>query len=182
MCDNLEVGPIFLLPGAAAVFRQYDNSKQAIAMLAILLALSPGAQHAHLFCHLGGCSPPLLELAGSDGFNKTAGTCSHSHECQYLCQEKKANLSPSRQGDGAREQDSSCPCPVSCWCHQSPQPFDLPKDASQPFELLRGPALCQVTTMAADRGKISLLGGAQAVDAPNESAVHRCAELCRFLI
>lgn len=159
------------------MFRRYDNSKRAIALLGALLALLPGAQQAGLLCELGGCTAPSVEHAGSDGCCTVTTACSHSH----MCQTTSAAPAPGQQG--VDETDSSSPCPTDCWCHQTPQPLDLRKDSSQPFELLlRCEVVCHISTIETDHRETSAPGKAQAIGGTTESVVHRCAELCRFLI
>jgi hypothetical protein len=161
------------------VFRHYDNSKRAIALLGVLLALSPGAQHAHLLCELSGCSDTSGVHACDAPDCSQNKKCSHTHVC-HAHQHAAATLE--LKGDH-HEHDGSCPCPPGCFCQQAPQPLDLPKDASRPFKLLlRSAAPALNTTIAADQSNVAPSSWGRAIGESSASSVHRCAQLCRFLI
>jgi hypothetical protein len=160
------------------VFRHYDNSKRAIALLGALLALSPGAQHAHLLCEFSGCSD-TSEVHACDARDcSQSEKCSHSHAC-HTHQHTAAAL----ELKGDHEHDGSCPCPPSCFCHLAPQPLDLPKDAFEPIELLlRGAAPALNTMITVDQCNVAPSRWDCAIGESSASSVHRCAQLCRFLI
>lgn len=162
------------------MFRRCANSKRVIALFGIVLALLPSVQHSHLLCHLGGCATSSLEAACSEHVHPEAKTCSHSHACTTT--QETSPSSP--QGSGKDDQDRSCPCPPDCWCHQAPQPLELPKCPSEPIErLLQDITLCDATTVA-DISPYQTMSceATSAIAASSESVVQRCAELCRFLI
>ncbi|MBX3424289.1 MAG: hypothetical protein KF688_01295 [Pirellulales bacterium] len=154
------------------MFPRVDNLKQQIAVAAILLSLSTLAQNAGLYCALGAC--------GTGGVASSAEpeSCCHKHVCD-------SDEEPAPQQDQEHQhRHDSCPCPDSCWCHQVPQPFELPRSFDKPFEL----AFVGIFAISNDL----VPGGASDHSAfvtwsapPNlddESALRRCAKFCRFLI
>ncbi len=161
---------------------RYNNSKRITALLGVVLALLPSVQDLHLLCHLGGCAATCsAETACSEHSHSEAKSCSHSHACTSA---REASVrSPER--DCIDDQDKSCPCPPDCWCHQPAQPLQLPKGPSEPIELLlrnltQSDASIVVAAIGADR--TASCDYASTADVWTESAVQRCAELCRFLI
>ena len=162
------------------MFRRYANSKRVIALLGVVLALLPCVQHGHLLCALGGCATSPMEGACSEHVNSETTTCSHAHACKST----RETAVPSSLDDGIDEQNSSCPCPPSCWCHQAPQPLELPRCPTGPIELLlQSNTLADATNVAAiDLHQTLSYDCASAVATSSESAVQRCAQLCRFLI
>lgn len=160
---------------------RYNNSKRITALLGVVLALLPSVQHLHLLCHLGGCATTCsAETECSEHAHSEAKSCSHSHACTSA----RETSVPSSERDCIDDQDKSCPCPPDCWCHQPPQPLQLPKCPSEPIELLlQDITLSDASTVAeirADRTGSCDYASTAAVS--TESAVQRCAELCRFLI
>jgi hypothetical protein len=151
------------------MFRRANNLKQAIAITAILLALSSLAQNAGLYCYLGACE------AESVASSVEVGSCCHHHATHG--QEQPA---PCKEPFG----HDSCPCPESCWCHQAPQPFELPKSFDEPFAFafLGIVAICNDLTSGSVSDQRTFVAWAVPPDLGDESSVDRCAKLCRFLI
>jgi len=168
------------------VFRRYNNSKRVTALLGVVLALLPSVQHLHLVCVLGGCATSSLQTACCEHVNSETKTCSHAHSCKstQACKSTRDTAVPSSLDGGTDKQNSSCPCPQSCWCHQTPQPFELPRCPSEPIELLlQSIALSDATIGATlDLHQTRSYDGTSAIAASSESSVQRCAQLCRFLI
>ncbi|QEG35887.1 hypothetical protein Pr1d_31930 [Bythopirellula goksoeyrii] len=160
----------------AIVFRHYDNSKRAIALLGVVLALSSGFQQAHWLCELGGCKAAAVAVTSCEHHCAVTHSCSHSHGCNAD--------KPSGSEDCSGSQNGSCPCPPECWCHQAPQPLELPRSAPEPNELLlQGFVGGTVSVSAvANCDSASLHISAWANEAMVESSPERCAHLCRFLI
>ncbi len=161
------------------MFRRYDKSKRVIALLGVMLALSSGVRGSHLFCELGGCQHPH-EVACED-HQAASESCHHSHRCGS----DKASHESASQIDGEDHDpiDDSCPCPPDCWCHQSPQPLELPRASSLSVDvLLLRPASCGLATIT----DVITTGQSRYSDAVADqssgSSVERCASLCRFLI
>lgn len=165
------------------MIRRYNNSKQITALLGVALALLPSVQHLHLLCHLGGCATSFsTETACNEHGNLETKTCCHSHA--HACTSTRETSFPSQQEDGIDEHSRSCPCPPDCWCHQAPQPFELPKCPLEPIEmLLQSIAQGDATNVTAIDFHPTLSYDRFSVFATStESTVQRCAQLCRFLI
>lgn len=161
------------------MFRRYDKSKRVIALLGVILALSSGVRGSHLFCELGGCQHPH-ELACED-HQPGSESCHHSHSCESG--DPSDELASHTDGEGIVPIDHSCPCPPSCWCHQSPQPLELPRASSVSVDVwLLRPAACKLATIA----DVISIGESRyndaAADRSSGSSVERCVSLCRFLI
>ncbi|TWU22734.1 hypothetical protein Pla144_41950 [Bythopirellula polymerisocia] len=154
------------------MLRQYDNLKRGFALLGVILALSSGFQHAHWICILGGCSVAKAEDLNSADTH----SCCHSHRCDA---DKATKLAGCDQS-----QDSSCPCPPECWCHQAPQPLELPRSALEPSELLLQGFVCGIasTFSVANYDSIDSPISAWATESMAETSVEFCAHFCRFLI
>lgn len=156
------------------MFFRADNLKQKIAVAAILLSLSTLAQNSGLYCALGACETGRVAIAAE------SGACCHDHGCQSDKQQ------PAPQGDQSKHRHDSCPCPCpdSCWCHQAPQPFELPKSFDEPFELafLDVFAICNALVPGGLSDQWASVTWSVPPDVDEESVVHRCAKLCRFLI
>jgi hypothetical protein len=152
--------------------RRANNLKQSIAFAAILLALSSLAQNAGLYCYLGACETMLVASSGEDH------SCCHHHACHA----PEQPAAPCEEPLGHRP--DSCPCPANCWCHQAVQAFELPKSFNEPFELtLSGVvAICDDLVAGGVSDQRTLLTWALPPGFVDESAVGRCAKLCRFLI
>lgn len=159
------------------MFYRYHNLRRAVGLLGVVLALASTAQQTQVFCVIAGCSP----AAASEG-EVHHGTCPHS--CH---QSETANTSLSHEGCHDELEDACpapCPCPDSCWCHQSPEPFELPKTQSQPIELLLTElASSDATTACISHGEQSLrMISLAALDSSATTSAQFCSELCRFLI
>lgn len=159
------------------MFHRYHNLRRAVGLLGVVLALSSTAQRTQVFCVLAGCS-----VASACDTEVHRCTCSHS------CHQNESKTAPLAHDCCHDEADSSlpaeCPCPDSCWCHQSPEPFELPKTPSQPHELLL------TSLVNTDATLTSVLLGEQsartaslvALDSSTATSAQLCSELCRFLI
>ncbi len=158
------------------MFRHYDNSKRAIALLGVVLALSSGFQQAHWLCELGGCKAASVADKSCEHDSKVTHSCTHSHGYNIG--------KPSASEDCDQSQKGSCPCPPECWCHQAPQPLELPRSAPEPAELLLQGFVCGFANenAVADSDSICLHISAWANEAMVETSSERCAHLCRFLI
>jgi hypothetical protein len=150
------------------MFATANNLKQAIAIAAILLSLSTLAQTSGLYCHLGACG---AEPPGSVGEKHTC--CQHQK-----CESKEPSLPLGER------RHNSCPCPDSCWCHQAPQPFQPTQSFDESFEgsLLDVFVICNDIVAGGVVDQETLVTWSLAPDLEDESAVCRCAQLCRFLI
>lgn len=155
------------------MLRTAGNLKQIVAVVAILLSLSTLAQNCGLYCILGACRAQAARSTADLERACTHCAC-HHHDQQ------PADSSEEPTG----HQHDSCPCPEDCWCHLPPQPFELPKTVDAPLELafLHSMAICDDLGVCnlADQPDSLRWSPPHVLD--DESAVYRCAKLCRFLI
>lgn len=153
------------------MFRRVHNLKQVIALGAVLLSLSTLAQSCGLYCYLGACGPK------SEASNSGCSCChTHGDHGGVTC-----TTASSERHDGDAE---SCPCSEGCWCHQAPQPFELPKPTIDTTEFTY---LCVFATYGEPvvnviDDQIRFFAWRSPPDGAELSAVSRCARLCRFLI
>lgn len=156
------------------------NMKRPIALLAMALVLLSSALDSHLGCHLGFCGENLALRTVAAQVGATASACSHTHGCgSTACGDEE-----SRDETTSANRDHSCPCPISCWCHQSSEPAQLPRNADGPVELVLPLVLlgeCGASCAGELNHSQTLAWAIGPFDRP-DSSVHRCAELCRFLI
>lgn len=154
------------------MFRGADNLKQAIALAAILLSSSSLAQNAGMYCYLGACGTKSVASSVEQS------SCCHHHPCH-------ADEHPAAPCEApVGHQSDSCPCPDSCWCHQAPQPYELPRSFDEPFELafLETLAICNDVIGDGVADQAALVTWSLPPGLDDESVVSRCAKLCRFLI
>lgn len=157
-----------------AMFRRHHNLKRALGLLGVVLALVSSVQQSRLLCSLAGCSP--------------AHACGESGDCEHAC-----SISPT----GPTEFDPACaretlsdscpaesPCPSTCWCHRAPDPFGLPRMASEPLETLEVvAAVLDVGLLAGVQEAQTSVGQPRYIGADvGDTAAERCAVLCRFVI
>lgn len=159
------------------MFYRYHNLRRAVGLLGVVLALSSTGQQTRMFCVIAGCSP-----ASACDAEVHHGTCPHS--CN---QSETAKASPSCDTCHDELEDSrpaQCPCPNSCWCHQSPEPFELPKTPSQPLELLLTGVVYTDATIAStpDGEQSARTVSLAALHSSTTTSAQFCSELCRFLI
>jgi hypothetical protein len=159
------------------MFNHYHNLKRAVGLLGVVLVLSSTAQHSGIFCVVSGCSPTH---ACDDGVPH--------HACPHVCHGSGTTPAlPSHDGCND-ELEGSCPvpspCPATCWCHQSSEPFELPRTLSQPIELvLTGPVYCGTTIASISHfEQSSRTATLAALDSSAATAAQLCSKLCRFLI
>jgi len=161
------------------MFYRHHNLKRAIGLLGVVLALLSGVQQGHSFCYLAGCDFSLssLEKAGQ-GSDRLTNAC----PCSRTCSRRPADSSATESSEGRNlgSPSDSCPCPTTCWCHQSPEPLSLPASAPGPVELLTQSTELVTATMDFDLG--SLHSQKTTAEGSPETAMLRCAKLCRFLI
>ena len=161
------------------MFGRHDNLKRAISILGIVLALSPTLQHTHAFCHLAGCTASPSSAAAE------AHDCSE-HNCPFTRHNHSSvqGSTPDRCGDDFNDSQSApCPCPPACWCHQSPEPLELPRNAPEPTNLLLfGAVYLDVAVLDTSRDEQRSRNAVLAsLDSSARSAAQICAQLCRFL-
>jgi hypothetical protein len=159
------------------MFYHYHNLKRAVGLLGVVLALSSTAQQTRIFCVVAGCSPTRT---CDDGIHH--GACPHARH-----EGGTTNASPSR--DSCHDElEGSCPapfpCPPTCWCHQSLEPFELPRTVSRPIELLLTGSVYSDTTIASISHfeQSSRTATLAALDSSAATAAQLCSKLCRFLI
>lgn len=161
------------------MFRRYDKSKRVIALFGVMLALSSGVRGSHLLCEWDGCQH-AHELACKD-YGSVSEGCGHSHSCESD-NASHESASPSAS-QGVLPIDHSCPCPPDCWCHQSPEPLELPRASSVSVDvLLLRPAPSALATISDVKSSAISCYANAAADLSSSSSVERCASLCRFLI
>jgi hypothetical protein len=155
------------------VLNRKGKMKRLVAIGAALLSLSTLARQAEVFCYWGACGVEQVAVSGDEN------ACCHDHACR--AGEQKPALPCDDESNHSKER---CPCPEHCWCHQAPQPLELPKLASEPVELALHAVHSNCNDLIVDRitdfdpNKSWSL----APDGYHESAAKRCAKLCRFLI
>jgi len=155
------------------MFHRYHNLRRAVGLLGVVLALSSTAQQTRMFCMIAGCSP--------------ASACDEEvHHGTYQSETAKASLSScdTCHGELNESRPVQCPCPDSCWCHQSPEPFELPKPPSQPLELLLTGVVYTDATIAStpDGEQSARTASLAALDSSTTTSAQLCSKLCRFLI
>ncbi len=162
------------------MFRRYDNLKRAIALLGVVVTLSSGTQQTHFLCDLAGCViPGSVRVEGVAPCCKqegsSVGRCSHS--------QRSTSQVAGSQDRCAEENEGSCPCPPSCWCHQTPAPMNLPKDTSElPLLVLTGIENLGATAVETiDGSQPPQVVSTIALESSSLSASQRCVQLCRFL-
>lgn len=161
------------------MFYRYHNLRRAVGLLGVVLALSSTAQQAGMLCVVAGCSP-----ASACDEEVHHGTCPHSCHQSETAKASLSSCDNTCHDELEGPLPAQCPCPDSCWCHQSPEPFELPKTPSQPIELLLTGLVCTDGTIACipygeqSARKINLA----ALGSSTASAAQFCSELCRFLI
>ena len=166
------------------MFYRNHNLRRAIGLLGIVIAMLSGVQQGHTFCYLAGChSTTLCEKTLSDKTDSIVSSCC-SRSCSRVGRQSQNRPSTSPEGDIANKPSGSCPCPPTCWCHQTPEPLGLPTSAPASIDLL---SECVGRVFAAAVQPTccnhGLLSGLKApTDASIEPVVLRCAKLCRFLI
>ncbi|MCA9240599.1 MAG: hypothetical protein KDA37_10380 [Planctomycetales bacterium] len=153
------------------MFSRSAKLKQSAALGAALLALSTLAQGSGALC--------LLHVSG-EGAMQGAGlhhACCHDHGCHH-----PAPASAPSSQHGARD-GVPCPCPEGCWCHVPPQPVELPKSFDPRVEL-SGFQDFTASSPVVEHGLTDTLAftTCSPTSTDEESAVLRCARLCRFLI
>jgi len=163
-----------------------SNSRRAISLLGVLLALSPCIQQSHSICFIAGCGS--LFVATGSMTNEGAAEQSESFNNVCSCCQSNANEreeSPLSLADRCdNEQNGSCPCPSTCWCFQPPTPLGMPSNTFLSFDLLSecNESLQVSTTTLAECDYRSALNREAGIGVTAESASRRCAKLNRFLI
>jgi len=156
------------------MFYRNHNLRRAIGLLAIVLALLSGVQQGHALCYLAGCNIVSTQTEKTDS---SVGRCCSQRSCRV----QSPSLS---ECEGVGKPSGSCPCPPTCWCHQTPGPLGLPTSAPVSVDLLAQGIEQSLATMiqpvCCDQGWLSELKAP--ADASIETVVLRCAKLCRFLI
>lgn len=162
------------------MFQRYNNTKRGVALLGVILALLSSMESSHLFCQMGLCSVAEAAKPCDQHVDSETESCSHSKGCAASSELP----APNRQGCGIQNhQDGSCPCPPTCWCQQTPQPLELPKDSNSSAEILLLALSLSNTSVAlssdpAAKPGVNYLSG----DSLHVTSTERCARLCRFLI
>jgi len=158
------------------MFQRCDNLKRVISLLGVALALSSTLQQTRAFCYLAGCAP-------TSKIDTSEEHCCSNHDCPHS-RERDATAEQDRSRDDlCRSYPGQCPCPQDCWCHQSPEPFEVPRIVLVPSELLvLGPVYMDVAFMGAPHGdQFSQDATIAILDSSVKSATQVCAHLCRFL-
>lgn len=156
------------------MFCRHHNLKRALGLLGVVLALVSSAQQSQLLCALAGCIP--------------AHACSASGDCEHVRSVNPTGptaCEPACEGEGISEPcPAESPCPASCWCHQSPDPFGLPRVAAETLESSEyGAATPSLGTLGEKAASQAVAAKAPVVmGAIAHSAAERCAVLCRFVI
>lgn len=170
------LGAVRLQHWASGMFYRNHNLKRSIGLLGVVLALLFGLRQSLASCYLAGCSSPAVVEAT----DSLVVVCT----CSDACNERQTKLSSSLVSGNDAGQGDSCPCPSTCWCHQSLVPLGLPTSAPESLELLAQSIepFCS-PTVASVGCEQSLPHGLEAtIGASTGSASLRCARLCRFLI
>ena len=161
------------------MYYRSDKLRQVICLLGVMLTLSPALQGVHAFCQLSGCV--------SDGGLETVAEheCS-SHGCSHSHSDHASVPNPTHDDcddnlSGSRH--SSCPCPSTCWCHQTAEPLELPRSAPVTPELLMELGVyLNSTSLDTSRDEHQSRNAALAsLESSAMSATELCVRLCRFL-
>ncbi len=155
---------------------RYDNLKRAAVLLGIVLAVSSSVQQTSLLCHLAGCAMDSGASLGGWQADCLASSCSCSHQTAQTAE--LAGLPDGR----VMGEDSSCPCPLSCWCHQGPVPMKLPKGTSTSSLLvvLGIDSWYATSVEIAEDHQLSRVTSTAALESTALPASQRCVQLCRF--
>ncbi len=156
------------------MFYRHHNLKRAMGLLGVVLALLSGVQQGHSFCYLAGCGSSSASLESVDSL---AGVCS----CPAVCSKRSTSASSTSEGRNVDSPSNSCPCPTTCWCHQPAEPLGLPANASGPVELLAQNVELVTSLVGCDLDSLHNRKTTTS-NASLETAMLRCAKLCRFLI
>ena len=156
------------------MFRRHHNLKRALGLLGVVLALASSAQQSRLLCSLAGCAP--AHACSADGGCRHASSVNPTGPtaCESACDGEGVNATCPAES----------PCPADCWCHQAPEPYGLPRMATEALGSLE----CAVANL--DFGTPSGVAAARVVagkpaavmDTIANSAAERGAILCRFVI
>lgn len=161
------------------MFRRHDNLKRAVALLGVVLTLSPAGYAAHFTCSLVGCSSSgTAELAEG-----STDSCGHACDCSASCTLIEAVTVTDQHATPSEGEEGPCPCPPRCLCHRTPDPLDVPKGSSTSVELVvTGTVTWMGDSPAVTDGDQRSSAWVMVVGLAPESSVARCAQLCRFLI
>ncbi len=162
---------------ASGMFYRNHNLKQAIGLLGVVLALLFGIQQSLASCYLAGCSSPPAAVDSTDGL-VDASTCSDA------CCGRQTKLSLLLVSGNDASPGDSCPCPSTCWCHQTLVPLGLPTSAPESLERLAQSMgqFCSPTVASVGCEQGLPYGVEATIGASPGSTPLRCAKLCRFLI
>ena len=164
------------------MFRRSDNVKRAVGLMGIVLALSSTFQQTHVFCFLAECAPSFNSEVAEE-HSCSGHTCPHSKARHKSDTASVTATDHARVGDSCGSHSEPCPCPPACWCHQTSEPFELPKSGPEPTDLvIVGPVYMNVAAISAlDARQLSRSSNIAALDSSVASAAQKCAQLCRFL-
>jgi len=176
-------GPLFVsetvhLPSwVSCMFYRNHNLKRTIGLLGVVLAMLSGIQQSHALCYLAVCNTHSASVEKAD---KGTAACPFAHRCN----ERRTKPSVLPEDAGVNRHSDSCPCPPTCWCHQSPGPLSLPTSACEPVEL----SPRSLERFHSPMTSLGVCGRSSSADleamigASIESVTLHCAKLCRFLI
>lgn len=157
------------------MFYRTGNLRRATALAGVMLSLSVIAQNCGLYCQLGACGT----VASASVPEK--GSC-----CQHCGGHTDPDLAHSHSNKPCQQHhdsdDESCPCPESCWCHQAPQPSELPRPSGGDVELTyQGIFTTSAELVATIASPTEWTSESRFADSSDHSLCS-CAMLCRFLI
>jgi len=167
-------------------YRNY-NLKRVVGLLGVALAMLSGIQQNHAFCLLSGCGSPTASFEKTgEKTGRSVAVCCSSQSCSNMLAKSSASTASASTGcQNVDKQSDSCPCPPSCWCHQSPEPLGLPTSASKSLDLLSQstvetllPSTSQAGSDPCSPHDLETTIGTSSI----ESVILHCAKLCRFLI
>jgi len=181
------------------MFYRNHNLRLAIGLLGVVLTLWSGVQQSHAFCYLAGCNSATTQSEKTEkadsiesvrccsrSYSSKKGYCSKKSYCSRQTKSSSAESKSSAETEGVDLPNGSCPCPCppTCWCHQSPEPLGLPTSVPASIDLLSqgfGQSLApMVQPSCCDQGL--LYDSNTTTDASIATVLLRCAKLCRFLI
>lgn len=183
--DWIRVFPIEVC--ISRMFHHYGSLKRVIAIFGMALLLSSSLQQTRVFCFLAGCAPK--SCGAQPGQGELGGHACSGRDCPFSrahrelhqpCDALPADSCVDALFDSC---PTSCPCPPACWCHQSPEPFELPRTATVSIELVDlGPVYSDMTIDGSTLSSQCRRERAISVlNASAMSAAEVCAHLSRFL-
>lgn len=157
------------------MFCRLKNAKRCICLVGIMLTATASLQQCHALCALLGCAEKALTT------KECVAELELDSKCDSCC------TSASKERDHSHRNtvpiDDGFPCGPHCWCCQSPEPREAPRDTTETAKsrivsAFVSPLITAAAANCLSRSDFQLL--------PTDhhsgcSSTETCARLCRFL-